>query len=105
MLVTPRRLKLFISEINIQRSTQHPNVVKLIDAFPVDTHIWVVLEYMPNGNLTMVLDALKEAKVSMTEPQIAYVCLEVFFLLFFILFLLSYLFFIFYYFYFCLIYF
>ncbi len=41
MLVTPRRLKLFISEINIQRSTQHPNVVKLIDAFPVDTHIWV----------------------------------------------------------------
>ena len=32
---------------------------------------------MQNGNLTMVLDALKEAKYSMTEPQIAYICLEV----------------------------
>jgi len=76
MLVTPRRLKLFISEINIQRSTEHPNVVKFLDAFPVDTHIWVVLEYMPNGNLTMILDALKDAKGIMTEPQIAYVSTE-----------------------------
>jgi len=76
MLVTPRRLKLFISEINIQRSTEHPNVVKFLDAFPVDTHIWVVLEYMSGGNLTMVLDGMKDMKQMMTEPQIAYVCLE-----------------------------
>jgi hypothetical protein len=32
---------------------------------------------MQNGNLTMVLDALKDAKLGMTEPQIAYICLEV----------------------------
>jgi len=31
---------------------------------------------MPNGNLTMILDALKEAKGTMTEPQVAYVCTE-----------------------------
>jgi serine/threonine protein kinase len=41
MLLTPRRTNLFISEINIQKSTEHPNVVKLFDAYLVDDHVWV----------------------------------------------------------------
>jgi hypothetical protein len=35
MLLTPKREPLFISEINVQRNTEHPNVVKLFDAYKV----------------------------------------------------------------------
>lgn len=42
MLLTPKREPLFISEINIQKNTEHPNVVKLFDAFKVVDHIWVI---------------------------------------------------------------
>ncbi len=46
MLLTPNREPLFISEINVQKNTEHPNVVKLFEAYKVKDHIWVVLEYM-----------------------------------------------------------
>jgi serine/threonine protein kinase len=73
-----------------QRSTEHPNVVKLFDAYKVQDHIWVcfsscseviamkvALEFMEGGNLYQILSALEETFAQMPEPQIAYVILEV----------------------------
>jgi len=76
MLLTPKREPLFISEINIQKSTEHPNVVKLFDAYKVEDHIWVVLEYMEFGNLYQLLTAMEESNQLFTEPQIAYIMCE-----------------------------
>jgi hypothetical protein len=76
MLLTPKREPLFISEINVQRNTEHPNVVKLFDAYKVDDHIWVALEFMEGGNLYQILSSLEEAKQLLTEPQIAYIITE-----------------------------
>lgn len=42
MLLTPKREPLFINEIIVQKSTEHPNVVKMFDAFKVHDHIWVL---------------------------------------------------------------
>eukprot|EP01118_Nematostelium_gracile_P013939 TRINITY_DN5332_c0_g1_i1.p1 TRINITY_DN5332_c0_g1~~TRINITY_DN5332_c0_g1_i1.p1 ORF type:complete len:711 (+),score=180.30 TRINITY_DN5332_c0_g1_i1:135-2267(+) len=76
MLLTPKREPLFISEINVQRNTEHPNVVKLFDAYKVDDHIWVALEFMEGGNLYQILSSLEESKQLLTEPQIAYIITE-----------------------------
>lgn len=76
MLLTPKREPLFISEINIQRNTEHPNVVKLFEAYKVADHVWVALEYMEGGNLYQILSAFEESKQLLTEPQIAYIVLE-----------------------------
>eukprot|EP01114_Cavostelium_apophysatum_P016844 TRINITY_DN4874_c0_g1_i1.p1 TRINITY_DN4874_c0_g1~~TRINITY_DN4874_c0_g1_i1.p1 ORF type:complete len:716 (+),score=166.16 TRINITY_DN4874_c0_g1_i1:26-2149(+) len=76
MLLTPKREPLFINEISVQKSTEHPNVVKLFDAFKVDDHIWVSLEYMEHGNLFQVLSTLESSMQSMKESFIAYIMLE-----------------------------
>jgi len=76
MLLTPKREPLFISEINVQKNTEHPNVVKLFDAYKVDDHIWVILEFMEGGNLYQILSSLEESNQLLTEPQIAYLLTE-----------------------------
>jgi len=76
MLLTPKREPLFISEINVQKATEHPNVVKLFDAYKVQDHIWVVLEYMEGGNLYQILSAMEESKTGLTEGQAAYIICE-----------------------------
>jgi len=76
MLLTPKREPLFISEINVQRNTEHPNVVKLFDAYKVDDHIWVALEFMENGNLYEVFKEMDQSGTRFSEPQIAYIISE-----------------------------
>lgn len=41
MLLTPKREPLFINEISVQKVTEHPNVVRLFDAYQVSDYIWV----------------------------------------------------------------
>jgi protein-serine/threonine kinase len=76
MRVTGSNLKNFMAEINIQKKTEHPNVVQLFDSYHLDDHLWVVLEYMEGGNLYQVLNEVKRANVQFQESAIGYICCE-----------------------------
>ena len=82
MQITPKNYKHLISEVYIQKTSNHPNIVEYIDGYRVDETIWAVLEYMGGGSLTNVL----EQNIQLKENHIAFVCLEVFiFILLFII--------------------
>lgn len=74
MTMTPKNKKHLITEIHIQKSSSHPNIVEFLDGYLVDDQLWVVLEFMGGGSLTGVLEQFPQ--LQLTEPQIAYVCLE-----------------------------
>ena len=57
------------------KTSRHENIVDYISSYIVDDQLWVVMEYMGGGCLTEILEQFEY--VQMTEPQIAYVCLEV----------------------------
>jgi hypothetical protein len=74
MAVTPKNVKHLLTEIDIQRQSNHANVVNYLDGYYLENELWVVLEYMGGGSLTEVLEMF--AYIKMTEPQIAYVTQE-----------------------------
>jgi len=63
-----------ITEIEMMRSFQHPNIVGYIDSYKWKNDIWVVMEYMGGGSLTEILEQYKY--VQLTEPEIAFICFE-----------------------------
>ncbi|CAO3586766.1 unnamed protein product [Absidia cylindrospora] len=66
------RKELIVNEILVMKESQHPNIVNYLDSFLVkNADLWVIMEYMEGGALTDVID-----NNSMTEQQIATVCLE-----------------------------
>jgi len=74
MLINPDNLKLLCTEINIMKSSRHPNIVEFIDCFIVDNNkLWIVMELM-DGCLTDVLEQFP--KVALNERQIALICRE-----------------------------
>jgi len=74
MQLNGESLKLLITEINIMRTSHHPNIVDYISSYIVEDQLWVVMEYMGGGCLTEVLEQFET--VQMTEPQMAYCSLE-----------------------------
>lgn len=68
------RKELIVNEILVMKESQHPNIVNYLDSFLIGNNVlWVVMEYMEGGALTDVIDN----NSTMTEQQIATVCLEV----------------------------
>ncbi|OAD70890.1 hypothetical protein PHYBLDRAFT_114945 [Phycomyces blakesleeanus NRRL 1555(-)] len=66
------RKELIVNEILVMKESQHPNIVNFLDSFLVkNAELWVIMEYMEGGALTDVID-----NNTMTEQQIATVCLE-----------------------------
>ena len=88
MQITQKNYKHLASEIFIQKTSNHPNIVEYIDGYRVGDSLWVILEYMGSGSLTNIL----EQNIQLQEPHIAYVCLEVRFI--FLIFFFLYYFFI-----------
>ncbi|EIE85921.1 hypothetical protein RO3G_10631 [Rhizopus delemar RA 99-880] len=67
------RKELIVNEILVMKESQHPNIVNYLDSFLIGNNVlWVVMEYMEGGALTDVIDN----NSTMTEQQIATVCLE-----------------------------
>lgn len=66
------RLDLIVNEIMIMKESHHSNIVNFLDSFLVHGDLWVIMEYMEGGALTDVIE-----HNTMTEQQIATVCLEV----------------------------
>lgn len=73
MALTAQNLKLISTEIQIMKTSKHPNIIEYIDSYIVEKKLWVVMEYMGAGCLTEVLDQF-DSGVAMTEAQIAFVC-------------------------------
>jgi hypothetical protein len=74
MTINHDNLKLLCTEINIMKSSRHPNIVEFINCFTVDhNQLWIIMELM-DGCLTDVLEQFP--KVALNERQIALVCRE-----------------------------
>lgn len=77
MEVTVKNRKYIINEIiNQKESSDHPNIVRLLDTYFADGLLWVVLEFMSGGNLTAICNlysAHGNNQIRLTEPQIGYV--------------------------------
>lgn len=71
-LTKQSRLDLIVNEIMVMQESRHSNIVNFLDSFLVRGDLWVVMEYMEGGALTDVIE-----NNTMTEHQIATVCLEV----------------------------
>jgi len=69
------RKELIVNEIVVMKESKHPNIVNFVEAFlPDDTpELWVVMEFMEGGPLTDVIDN----NPSISEDQIATICMEV----------------------------
>jgi len=74
MTINHDNIKLLCTEINIMKSSRHPNIVEFLDCFTVDNNqLWIIMELM-DGCLTDVLEQFP--KVELNERQIALVCRE-----------------------------
>ncbi|XP_019939750.1 STE20-like serine/threonine-protein kinase [Paralichthys olivaceus] len=68
---TEEELEDYMVEIDILASCDHPNIVKLLDAFYYDSKLWILIEFCAGGAVDAVMLELERA---LTEPQIRVVC-------------------------------
>uniref|UniRef100_F6WV80 Protein kinase domain-containing protein n=1 Tax=Ciona intestinalis TaxID=7719 RepID=F6WV80_CIOIN len=61
----------FAVEINILASCNHPNIVKLLDAFYFEMNLWVLIEFCDGGALDSIILELERG---LEERQIQVVC-------------------------------
>ena len=54
-LVNLKDKEMIINEINIIKHCYHQNIVRLLEYFEDDEHIYVILEYIEGGNLRQYL--------------------------------------------------
>ena len=74
MPLSGETLKLLVTEIEIMRTSAHPNVVEFYGSYVVDNELWVAMEFMGGGNLTEIVE---QREIQMNEAQIAYCTREV----------------------------
>jgi serine/threonine protein kinase len=67
-------LKLLVTEIQIMRTSDHPNIVEYFGSYVVDDELWVAMEFMGGGILTEIVE---KHQIEMNEAQIAYCTREV----------------------------
>lgn len=70
-LTKQQRTELLINEVATMKYYKHPNIVKMYNSYLVDDELWLVLEYLEGGTLTDIV-----TDTSMTEQQIATVCVQ-----------------------------
>jgi len=76
MEITDKNVKLLTTEIAILKTCDHQNIIKYYDGFLITKRkLWIVMEYMPGGCLTDVLEQFNSG-LRLTEPQIARICCE-----------------------------
>ncbi|KAK3573525.1 hypothetical protein QTP86_026051 [Hemibagrus guttatus] len=65
------KLEDYMVEIDILASCDHPNIVKLLDAFYFESKLWILIEFCAGGAVDAVMLELERP---LTEPQIRVVC-------------------------------
>jgi serine/threonine protein kinase len=74
---SPPRKGFVVTEIQVMKEFQHPNVMVFLESYLVENHeLWIVMEYMEGGRLTDIIE-----QNTLEEDQISRICLEVGFLL------------------------
>ncbi|XP_037328266.2 STE20-like kinase b [Pungitius pungitius] len=68
---TEEELEDYMVEIEILASCDHPNIVKLLDAFYYESKLWILIEFCAGGAVDAVMLELERP---LTEPQIRVVC-------------------------------
>uniref|UniRef100_A0A7N6FHT3 non-specific serine/threonine protein kinase n=1 Tax=Anabas testudineus TaxID=64144 RepID=A0A7N6FHT3_ANATE len=68
---TEEELEDYMVEIEILASCDHPNIVKLLDAFYYESKLWILIEFCAGGAVDAIMLELERA---LTEPQIKVVC-------------------------------
>ncbi|XP_058236312.1 STE20-like serine/threonine-protein kinase isoform X2 [Hemibagrus wyckioides] len=68
---TEEELEDYMVEIEILASCDHPNIVKLLDAFYFESKLWILIEFCAGGAVDAVMLELERP---LTEPQIRVVC-------------------------------
>ncbi|XP_077574307.1 STE20-like serine/threonine-protein kinase [Stigmatopora nigra] len=68
---TEEELEDYMVEIDILASCDHPNIVKLLDAFYFEGKLWILIEFCAGGAVDAIMLELERA---LTEPQIKVVC-------------------------------
>nr|XP_061791669.1 serine/threonine-protein kinase 10-like [Nerophis lumbriciformis] len=68
---TEEELEDYMVEIDILASCDHPNIVKLLDAFYFEGKLWILIEFCAGGAVDAVMLELERP---LTEPQIKVVC-------------------------------
>ncbi|XP_014105788.1 PREDICTED: STE20-like serine/threonine-protein kinase isoform X2 [Pseudopodoces humilis] len=61
----------YMVEIDILASCDHPNIVKLLDAFYYENNLWILIEFCAGGAVDAVMLELERPLI---EPQIKVVC-------------------------------
>ncbi|NWR91536.1 SLK kinase, partial [Furnarius figulus] len=61
----------YMVEIDILASCDHPNIVKLLDAFYYENNLWILIEFCAGGAVVFFFFELERP---LTEPQIKVVC-------------------------------
>ncbi|XP_072342097.1 STE20-like serine/threonine-protein kinase [Scyliorhinus torazame] len=61
----------YMVEVEILASCDHPNIVKLFDAFYYGNSLWILIEFCPGGAVDAIMLELERGLV---EPQIRVVC-------------------------------
>ncbi|XP_072122839.1 STE20-like serine/threonine-protein kinase isoform X2 [Mobula birostris] len=61
----------YMVEINILGSCDHPNIVKLLDAFYYNNNLWILTEFCAGGAVDAIMLELERG---LTEPQIRVIC-------------------------------
>ncbi|XP_078062861.1 uncharacterized protein LOC144488657 [Mustelus asterias] len=61
----------YMVEIEILASCDHPNIVKLLDAFYYGNSLWILIEFCPGGAVDAIMLELERG---LAEPQIRVIC-------------------------------
>ena len=72
MKVTEKNWSHLLNEIHVHKTSSHPNVVQVLDASRHGEFIYVILEYMPGGTLTDLIDCC----ITLSEAHVAYIALQ-----------------------------
>src|SRR3984885_15167702 len=68
-----QRKELIVTEIQVMKESQHPNIVNFLESYLVkNVDLWVVMEYMEGGALTDIIE-----NNTLEEDQISSICFEV----------------------------
>jgi serine/threonine-protein kinase CLA4 len=71
------RKEFVVTEIQVMKEFQHPNIVIFLESYLVKNHeLWIVMEYMEGGRLTDIIE-----NNTLDENQISRICMEVCFFL------------------------
>lgn len=61
----------FTKEANVLRQLNHPNIVKFLKFQETNTHMYIVMELVPGGDLKALMRSRKKLSKPLTESEVS----------------------------------